>query len=59
MIQYINDLKKLVEENYDVTILDMSKLKNVYKIVAVEGNFCLKQFKYEFSRFKHILEIFE
>lgn len=59
MIQYINDLKKLVEENYDVTILDMSKLKNVYKIVAVEGNFCLKQFKYEFSRFKHILEIFD
>lgn len=59
MIQYINSLKKLVEENYDITVLDMTKLKNVYKIVAVEGNFCLKQFKYDIYRLKHIFEVFD
>lgn len=59
MSEYLNNLKKLVEENYDVTVLNMIKFKNVYKIVAVEGNFCLKQFKYSFCRLKHVLEIFE
>ena len=59
MIQYINDIKKLVEDNYDITILNINKIKNVYKIVAVEGNFCLKQVKYNFYRFKHILEVLD
>lgn len=59
MNQYINSLKELVEENYDITVLSMSQIKNVYKIIAVEGNFCLKQFKYDFYRLKHILEIFD
>lgn len=59
MSEYLNNLKKLVEENYDVTVLNMIKFKNVYKIVAVEGNFCLKQFKYSFCRLKHVLEIFQ
>lgn len=58
MDQYINDLKNLVEENYDITILDMNKFKNVYRISAVEGNFCLKQVKHDFYRFKHILDVF-
>lgn len=59
MIQYINELKRLVEENYDVTILNIIKVKNVYKVVGVEGNFCLKQFRYGFSRFKFVMDIFE
>lgn len=59
MVQYMNELKKLVEENYDLTILKMIRIKNVYKIIAVEGNFCLKQFKYNFLRLKHIFEIFD
>lgn len=59
MIQYFNDLKKLVEDNYDVTVLNILKFKNVYKIISVEGNFCLKQFKYDFYRLNHVLEIFK
>lgn len=58
MNQYINDLKKLVEENYDITIFHINQFKNVYKISAVEGNFCLKQVKHDFHRFKHILDVF-
>lgn len=59
MNQYISGLKKLVEESYDVTIFDINKFKNVYKISAVEGNFCLKQYKHDFCRFKHILDVFD
>lgn len=59
MSEYINDVKKLVEENYYVTVLSIEKIKNVYKIVAVEGDFCLKQIKYDFYRLKHILEVFD
>ncbi len=59
MSEYLERLKKLVEENYDVTVLNIIKFKNVYKIIAVEGNLCLKQFKYSFCRLKHVLEVFE
>ena len=58
MIQYFNELKNLIEDNYEITVLNIMKCKNVYKIIGVEGNFCLKQFKYDFYRLKHILEIF-
>ncbi len=59
MIQYFNDLKRLVEKNYDITVLNILKYKNVYKIIGVEGDFCLKQFKYDFYRLKHVLEVFK
>ena len=59
MDQYISSLKRLVEENYDITIFDIIKFKNIYKISAVEGNFCLKQCKYKFSKFKYILDVLD
>ncbi len=59
MNQYINELKKLIEDNYDITVFSMSNIKNVYRICAVEGNFCLKQFKQDFNRFKHILDFLD
>ena len=59
MVQVIDNLKNLIEKNYDITVLSMFKLKNVYKIIGVEGVFCLKQFKYDFCRLEHIFEIFD
>ncbi len=59
MDQYISSLKRLLEENYDITIFDIIKFKNIYKISAVEGNFCLKQCKYKFGKFKYILDVLD
>ena len=59
MGEFLKDLKKLVEDNYDITVLNINKVKNVYKITGVEGDFCLKQVKYNFLRFKHILEVID
>ena len=58
MDQYISSLKRLVEENYDITILDIIKFKNIYKISAVEGNFCLMQCKNKFIKIKYIFNSF-
>ncbi|BAK80965.1 CotS family spore coat protein [Candidatus Arthromitus sp. SFB-rat-Yit] len=59
MDQYVRDLKRVVEVNYDITIFDIIKFKNVYKISAVEGNFCLKQCKCKFDKFKYILDVLD
>lgn len=58
MIQYIDELKRVVEENYELTILNVIKVKNVYKIIGVEGDFCLKKFEGRLSKLNFILDVF-
>lgn len=52
---YLEDIKKLVEENYGLNIAGIEKIKNVYKIKAHEGDYCLKVIKYNFPHFYFIL----
>ena len=49
-------VKNYINENYGLTINDMEKVKNSYKIITNEGGYCLKVIKYEFAHFKFILE---
>jgi CotS family spore coat protein len=49
-------LKKLLEEEYHFIIVSIDEFKNIYKITTVNGQYCLKKIKYNFSHFKFILE---
>jgi CotS family spore coat protein len=51
----IKDIKALVEINYNLKILSIEKIKNVYKIQDVKKKYCLKVIKYEFSHFLFII----
>ena len=48
-------MKKLVEENYELHINHMEKIKNVYKISAKTGSFCFKIIPYDYGHFLFIL----
>lgn len=48
-------IKKYVEENYELTVNSVEKIKNSYKIVAAnDEGYCLKIVKYEFAHFYFI-----
>ena len=48
-------MKKLLEENYELDIYAIEKIKNVYKVSASTGSFCLKPIPYEYGHFLFIL----
>ena len=51
----IDELKQLVEKNYELNIIEFEKIKNVYRIKTVQDDYCLKMIKYEFPHFWFIL----
>lgn len=47
---------KLVNDNYDINVVNAVKIKNVYRLEGKDGDFCLKVVHYEFGHFLFILE---
>lgn len=50
------EVTKLVNFNYDVNVVNVIKIKNVYRLECKEGDFCLKVIHYELGHFLFILE---
>ncbi|MFX0548328.1 CotS family spore coat protein [Hathewaya histolytica] len=48
------EIKNLVEKNYNLEVCNIEKIKNVYKIQADNKFYALKVIKYEFSHFIYI-----
>ncbi|MGL5616879.1 MAG: CotS family spore coat protein [Sarcina sp.] len=53
------EVSKLIEEKYNIRPLNVEKRKNIYKITASTGNYCLKVINYEFSHFYFITSVIE
>jgi CotS family spore coat protein len=51
----IDELKQLVEKSYGLNIIEVEKVKNVYRIKTIEDDYCLKMIKYEFPHFWFIV----
>jgi CotS family spore coat protein len=51
----VNQIREIVENNYNIHIVDIEKVKNVYKIGSGEEQYCLKVIKYELPHFLFIL----
>jgi CotS family spore coat protein len=51
----IDKLKQLVEKRYGLNIIELEKVKNVYRIKTTEDDYCLKMIKYEFPHFWFIV----
>lgn len=51
----INEVKTVVEREYDVNISNIESIKSIYKINISDEEFCLKVIKYEFEHFFFIL----
>ena len=47
---------KLVNDNYDINVTNVVKIKNVYRLETKEEDFCLKVVHYELGHFLFILE---
>ncbi|HEY5562005.1 MAG TPA: CotS family spore coat protein [Clostridiaceae bacterium] len=50
-----NDLKRNIEENYNIEVLDIIKVKSSYRVETKNKNYCLKVIKYNFSHFLFII----
>lgn len=48
-------IKRFIEDNYDLNVIEVEKVKNSYKISASTGTYCLKTIKYKFPHFYFIL----
>ena len=55
----INERKDIVEENYGINIKSISKVKNSYNVKADEGEYCIKNIKYDFPHFNFIISAIE
>ncbi|MCQ2969519.1 MAG: CotS family spore coat protein [Clostridium sp.] len=55
----ISEIKDIVEENYRINIKSISKVKNSYNVKADEGEYCIKDIKYNFPHFKFIISAIE
>ena len=55
----INEIKDIVEENYGINIKSISKVKNSYNVKADEGEYCIKNIKYDFPHFNFIISAIE
>lgn len=51
----IDELKELVESSYGLNVMELEKVKNVYRIKTNEEDYCLKMIKYNFPHFWFIL----
>ncbi|MDP4178155.1 MAG: CotS family spore coat protein [Bacillota bacterium] len=47
----ILDVKSLIEENYEIKIIDIEKIKNAYKVKTDDNIYCFKVVNYKFPRF--------
>ena len=45
----INEIKDIVEENYSINIRSILKVKNSYNVKADEGEYCIKNIKYDLN----------
>lgn len=53
-------IKDLVEQNYNIDIQSIEKIKNVYKIISTDNSkFCLKVISYEYPHFYFIVSAIE
>lgn len=55
----IYKIKALIENNYDIHIKSIEKIKNVYKVKTRYKNYCLKVIKYDFGHFLFIISAIE
>ena len=51
----LNELKEIIEKNYNIKIMNIEKVKNTYKIQSDEKAYCIKIIKYDFPHFYFIL----
>ncbi|MCM0649691.1 CotS family spore coat protein [Clostridium swellfunianum] len=51
----IDELKQLVEQSYGLEVIELEKIKNVYRIKTSDDDYCLKVIKYEFPHFWFIV----
>lgn len=51
----IDNIREVVQNNYNINICDVEKIKNVYKIKTDKKELCLKVIKYELPHFLFIL----
>lgn len=51
----IDNVKQVVKDKYNLDVLDMTKIKNVYKISGEEEDYCLKVINYNLSRFLFVI----
>lgn len=49
-------LKVLIEKEYGISVLEVQKIKGIYKIRGTSGIYCLKRIKYDFPHFIFIKE---
>jgi len=48
-------VKKVIEENYPIRVIEVVKLKNIYKVICPNEQYCLKTIKYNFGHFFFII----
>lgn len=51
----IDELKQIIENNYRLDIIELEKIKNVYRVKTKGEDYCLKMIKYDFSHFFFII----
>jgi CotS family spore coat protein len=51
----IEELKRTIEESYALGIVELEKIKNVYRIKTERDTYCLKVIKYKYPHFLFIL----
>lgn len=55
----MDEVNKAVKDNYGLSVLKVERIKNVYKLYADNGVYCLKPIKYVYGHFKFILAAME
>lgn len=51
----IDEIKASIKENYGLDVIECKKIKNIYRIRAEHGEYCLKIIKYQYPHFYFIL----
>lgn len=51
----LKDLCYILENNYNLDIQNIEKVKNAYKVKTIENEYCLKVIKYEYAHFLFIV----
>lgn len=55
----MENLKNILNENYDINALEVEKIKNVYKVKTEEGYKCFKASKYDIRQFGFIISVID
>lgn len=51
----VSYIRRVIENNYNINIIDIEQIKNAYKIEAKDGGYCVKVIGYQFPHFYFIL----